>query len=197
MRPLLAALLFASTPAWAGGYARLDFQRASQVRVGVFAPVSRTVAIAPVARLSGREAELDVGVTADIGALYLAGWVGGGMRFSPAAVPYVSPGLSFALEVPPLPLYIESWTELRVLQPFGGTADELWKQDLLLITVRHQLSLGGQYEPTFTFPGGLQTSYIGPRANFGFRRGDAIGVFGGWDTQGNGFTGRVTVLLRF
>jgi hypothetical protein len=177
------------------GYARFDFQRSSEMRLGVFAPVSRTVAIAPSIRASGRQAELNVGVTADIGALYVTGWVGGGMRYT-ATVPYVSPGLAFAIEAPPLPLYLESWTEYRHFRTFGGTEDELWKQDLVMLTLREGFSLGAQFEPMWEMPGGLQTFYIGPRANLGFRR-DALGVFAGWDTQTGGVLARVTLLLRF
>ncbi|MCB9675820.1 MAG: hypothetical protein H6737_11925 [Alphaproteobacteria bacterium] len=195
MRALLAGLLLAASPAWAGGFVRIDAQRQSEARLGLFAPVSRTVAIAPSVRLSGRQAELDVGVTAEIGALYVTGWVGGGMRWE-ATQAFFGPGLALAFEAPPIPLYLESWTELRLFRPLGGLEDELWKQDLVLITVRNNLSTGAQFEPRYTFPGGLQTLYVGPRVNLGFGK-DALGLFGGWDTQGNGFTARVTLLLRF
>jgi len=182
--------------AWASGYARLDFEQGIEARVGVFAPVSRTTAIAPVLRGSGRQAELDLGLSTELGALHLSGWMAGGMRYD-ATVPFFGPGLAFAIEIPPLPLYFESTTEYRIFRPFGGTADELLKRDLVLFTLRYRLSAGAQFEPRWRNPGGLQSNHIGPRVNIGFQRGDAIGLFAGWDTLGTGVLVRATLLLRF
>ncbi len=177
------------------GFVRLDFQRGSEVRLGVFAPVSRTVAVLPQVRASGVQSELNLGLTGDAGAIHVHGWFAGGLRYT-ALTPYMGPGLSFVLEVPPLPIYLESWTELRLFQPFGGAADELLHRDFLLLTLRPYLSVGGQFEPTFSTSGGVQTMYVGPRANVSFGK-DAIGVFAGWDAEGGGVLVRATLLLRF
>jgi hypothetical protein len=196
-RLLLAGLLAVpvSEAAATTGYLRLDFQRGSELRFGVFAPVSRTVAVLPTLRASGIQSELNLGVTGDAGALHVHAWVAGGLRYT-ALTPYAGPGLSFVLEVPPLPLYIESWSELRLFQPFGGPSDELLHRSFVLLTMRPFLSVGGQVEPTVVTGEGVQTNYVGPRANLGFGR-DAIGLFAGWDTQGSGVFVRATLMLRF
>jgi hypothetical protein len=147
----------------------------------------------------GSFAELDVGVTVELGPLSLTPMVGAGFDFAESALTtLVAPQLFTILDLPSV--YAESWMQLFLSSPLASGGEDLgYLRAFALYKLHEWVALGPQAEVSYQFGemSGVTSLPIGGQVGVGYGKNNTLGIFLGYDPKAPSESDRIAGRFTF
>jgi hypothetical protein len=181
------------------GWFRVDTDALStQIWFGATHPAG-PVDIASNIYLVGTFAELDVGVTFELGPLSICPMVGVGFDFAESALTeLIAPQLFTIVDLPSL--YFENWIQFFITSPLvDGGVNAAETRAFLLYKLNELFAVGPQVEATYQFGqmSGVTSVPVGGQVGVGYGKNNTLGIFLGYDRKAPSDTDRIAGRFTF